>query len=317
MNIKNLVKSRILLLGDKGFFGKNLKNYFLKNKYNFYVLPKNHNLHNFDKTYKFINKTKPSIIINCAGKVGGLHYNIAKPAEIFYCNIKILLNILEVGRLLKINKIINIGSSCSYPAKTKRLKLSEKILFTGKLHNSVEAYGFWKLSSIIGAKAYKKQYNINSLNIIFPSLYGPHDKFDELNSHVISSLIRKFIKAKINKKNIVKLWGSGSPTREFMFIEDAIEGLMTILMKYNSIEPINLGIGKGYKIRDIAQKIKKIIKYEGKIFWDKNKPNGSMNKILDISKQNKLIKWRPTVDIDTGLLLTVKWLLKDEKIDIY
>ena len=92
---------------------------------------------------------------------------------------------------------------------------------------------------------------------------------------------------------------------------------MTILMKYNSIEPINLGIGKGYKIRDIAQKIKKIIKYEGKIFWDKNKPNGSMNKILDISKQNKLIKWRPTVDIDTGLLLTVKWLLKDEKIDIY
>ena len=305
-------KNKILILGHKGFFGSNLLNKLKTQNYNVCQLSYNLNLHNFEKSLKEIKKINPDLIINCAGKVGGLHYNISKKTEIFYCNIKILINVLEISSRLNIKRLINIGSSCSYPKNLKSNKLSENNLFKGELHETVEPYGFWKLASIIGSRAYYFDKKIISQNIIFPSLYGPGDKFDALNSHVISSLIKKFDKAKKNKINSVILWGNGKPKREFMYIDDAVEGIKKVITRYKLIDPINLGQGKGHSIKEIAIILKKIFNYNGKIIWDKSMPNGAMSKILDVKKQDKLLKWGPNVSLENGLAKTVDWYLKND-----
>ena len=219
---------------------------------------------------------------------------------------------MEISSRLNIKRLINIGSSCSYPKNLKSNKLSENNLFKGELHETVEPYGFWKLASIIGSRAYYFDKKIISQNIIFPSLYGPGDKFDALNSHVISSLIKKFDKAKKNKINSVILWGNGKPKREFMYIDDAVEGIKKVITRYKLIDPINLGQGKGHSIKEIAIILKKIFNYNGKIIWDKSMPNGAMSKILDVKKQDKLLKWRPNVSLENGLAKTVDWYLKND-----
>ena len=203
----NLNKNKILILGSSGFFGFNFCKKLKENKIKFSSLKKEQcNLLNYEESYKVIKKINPSIIFNFAGKVGGIDYNINKPAEIIFNNGKITLNLFEISSKLKIKKLINIGSSCSYP-DSNQSTLNEKNLFTGQLNPTVEAYGFWKLLSIVSSKSYKKQTKLNSLNIIFPSLYGPFDKFDKINSHVISALIVKFFESKKKKYEICKMLG--------------------------------------------------------------------------------------------------------------
>lgn len=309
MNLKNKV---ILVLGAKGFLAKNLIEKLKEKKINYISLDrKKCNLLDYSRSYKIIKKKKPDIIINCAGKVGGIGYNLNKPSEIFYENIKMLLNILKICSTLKVKKLINIGSSCCYPTNLKR-KLKEEDLFKGDLHSSVEAYGFWKLASIIGAKAFHKESNLKTVNIIFPSMYGPYDKFDPENSHVISSLIHKFAYASKLKKKIIKLWGTGEPIREFIFVEDAVEILLKIVRKYNSITPINAGTGKGHKVKDIAKILSNIYGFKGKIVWDRNKPDGQKQKILDNNYLKKKFFWSPKTNIYNGLLKTVHWYNKNK-----
>lgn len=303
----NLKKNKILILGSSGFFGYNFCRKLTKEKINFFTLTRKQcDLLNYEKSLKKIKAINPSIIFNFAGKVGGISYNINKPAEIIFNNCKIGLNLFEISSELKIKKLINIGSSCSYP-DSNLPNLKEKNLFTGPLHPTVEAYGFWKLLTIVASKAYKKQSKLNSLNIIFPSLYGPYDKFDKINSHVISALILKFLDSKKKNKKFIKCWGDGSPVREFLFVEDAVEVLIEIVKSYNHISPINVGMGKGYSIKKIAQIIKKLTLYKGKIKWDKNTSNGAMKKILNNRKMLKQLKWRAKTDIEVGIAKTISW----------
>ena len=303
----NLKKNKILILGSTGFFGFNFCRKLKEKKINYSSLTKKQcNLLNYDESLRKIKKINPSIIYNFAGKIGGIDYNIKKPAEILFNNCKITLNLFEISSSLKVKKLINIGSSCSYPDSKSKI-LNEKKLFTGRLHTSVEAYGFWKLLSIVAAKSYNKQKNFKSLNIIFPSLYGPFDKFDKMNSHVISSLIVKFFDAIKRKQNVVNCWGDGKPIREFLFVEDATEALVEITKSYNNIEPINIGSGIGYSIKKIAEIIKKNILYKGKIVWNKNMPNGALKKVLDNKKMLKNIKWRASTKIEIGIAKTILW----------
>ena len=313
MNIKN---KNILILGSTGFLGKNLCIKLKEKGIKFFTLTKkNCNLLNYEVSKKKISKIKPDIIFNCAGKVGGIKYNIKKPSEIFYNNITILLNVLKISSTLKIKKLVNIGSSCCYPSDLKN-KLNEKDLFKGVLHPTVEAYGFWKLTSIIGAKAFFSEKKLNTINVIFPSMYGPYDKFDPENSHVVSSLITKFYKAIKEKKNSITLWGTGEPIREFIHVDDAVDILLKITAKYNSIKPINAGISKGYKIKKIAAMISKIYNFKGKILWDASKPNGQKQKILNNSLLKKTIKWKPNVKIQDGLLNTIEWFKKNKAMNV-
>ena len=303
----NLKKNKILILGSTGFFGSNFCRKLEEKKIEFSTLTKNQcDLLNYETSFKKIKKINPSIIFNFAGKVGGIDFNINKPAEIIFNNVKITLNLFQISSKLNIKRLVNIGSSCSYP-DTKFSDLKEKKLFTGPLHPTVEAYGFWKLLSIVATKSYNKQTKLNSLNIIFPSLYGPFDKFDKVNSHVVSSLIVKFLEAKKKNKEFVKCWGNGKPVREFLFIEDACEALIEICKSYNNIEPINIGIGKGYSVKKIAKIIKKLSSYNGEILWDKNMSNGAMKKVLNNEKMMKIIKWRGKTEIELGIAKTISW----------
>ena len=303
----DLKKNRILILGSTGFFGFNLCKKLKEKKIKFFSLTKKQcDLLNYEKSLKKIKKINPSIILNFAGKVGGIDYNINKPAEIIFNNCKITLNLFEISSQLKIKKLINIGSSCSYPSSNLP-SLKEKSLFTGKLHSTVESYGFWKLLNIVASKAYKKEKKLNSLNIIFPSLYGPYDKFDKINSHVISALIIKFLDSKKKNKKFIKCWGDGRPVREFLFVEDAVEALIEIIKSYNNISPINIGTGKGYSIKKIAEIIKKLISYKGKIKWDRNMSNGAMKKVLNNKEMLKTIKWRAKTQIEIGISKTILW----------
>ena len=304
MNIK---KNKILILGSSGFFGYNFCKKLKEKKIKFYTLTKKDcDLLNYNQSLKKIKKINPSIIFNFAGKVGGIDYNINKPAEIIYHNCKITLNLFEISSKLNIKRLINIGSSCSYPASNLS-SLKEKMLFTGKLHSTVEAYGFWKLLNIVTSKSYKKEKKLISLNIIFPSIYGPHDKFDKINSHVISALIVKFIDAKKNNNKIVNCWGNGKPIREFLFVEDASEALIEVVKKYNKIYPINIGIGKGHSIKKIAKIIKKLTSFKGKIVWNKNKSNGAMKKVLNNNEMIKKINWKAKTNIEVGIAKTISW----------
>ena len=304
-------KKKILILGSKGFFGYNFSRKLIEKKISFYTLDRKEcDLLDFKKSYEKIKKIKPDLIFNFAGKVGGIDYNINKPAEILYNNCKITLNVFEISSKLKVKKLINIGSSCSYPGSSSK-KLVEKNLFTGPLHSTVEAYGFWKLLNIIASKSYSKQKKFKSLNIIFPSLYGPFDKFDKINSHVISSLIRKFLEAKKKNKNFVKCWGNGSPIREFLYIDDAVEALLEISKTYNSIEPINIGTGVGLSIKTIAETIKEIVNFKGRIIWNKKMSNGAMKKILNNKKMLNIIKWKAKTSIETGINKTVSWYISN------
>jgi GDP-L-fucose synthase len=309
----NLKKNKILVLGSTGFLGKNLSLRLKQRKIKFSILTKKEcNLLDYNKLLRILSKKKPNIIFNCAGKIGGIGYNINNPSEIFYENIKMMLNIFKVASSLKVKKLINIGSSCCYPSKFKK-KLKETNLFEGELHPTVEAYGFWKLASIIGAKAFNKENKLTTINLIFPSLYGPMDKFDQENSHVISSLIVKFYNASKMKKKSLTLWGTGNPIREFIFIDDAIEVLIKIAENYSSLKPINAGVGKGYKIKKIAFLLKKIYNFKGKILWDKSKPDGQKLKLLDNNLIKNQVKWKPKIDINLGLLKTVLWFKKNKK----
>ena len=205
-------------------------------------------------------------------------------------------------------KLINIGSSCSYP-DIKNSTLSEELLFKGNLHQSIEAYGFWKLFNIVASRAFKNEKKLKSINLIFPALYGPLHDLDGKNSHVMASLISRFVKCKLSNSKSITCWGNGKPIREFLFIDDAIDAILLATKKYNKIEPINIGEGKGYSIKQIAYLIKELNLFKGKILWDKSKPNGVMKKILDTTKMKKTLKWQPKTKIREGINLTLNWYL--------
>lgn len=304
-------KKKILILGSSGFLGKNLLNKFKHNNSIFKLDRTDCDFTNLEKLKSKIKKIKPDIIFNCAGKVGGINYNILKPAEIFQNNIRILLNIFEISSEIRLKKLINIGSSCSYPSNIKQLE--EKKLFTGPLNETVEAYGFWKLAGIMGAKAYYKEKKLKTINIIFPSIYGPGDNFDEKNSHVVGSLISKFYNAKKNNKTKIVLWGNGKSVREFLYIDDAIYYLEFLSKNYNNLEPINVGTGVGHSIKYLANLIKNKINYKGKIAWDNSKPNGTKSKVLNITKLSKLIRNKKLTPIQAGITKTIKWYGEKKK----
>ena len=305
----NLKKSRILVLGASGFLGRNFCKKLVKKKIKFYPLNKKDcDLTDYKKTYKIFNKIKPDIVFNFAGKVGGIHYNINKPAEIISNNFRISINIFEALSSIGAKKLVNIGSSCSYP-DLKNSLLSEKMLFKGNLHSSIEAYGFWKLFNIVSSNAYKKEKKLDSINIIFPALYGPLHNFEGKNSHVMTSLISRFVESKRKKNKSIICWGSGKPIREFLHVDDAVEAILITLTKYNKIEPLNIGEGKGYSIKYIAELIKELTEFEGKIIWDKSKPNGVMKKILDTRKMKKELKWKPKKNIKKGIKDTLEWYM--------
>ena len=253
-------------------------------------------------------KNTPDLVFLAAAKVGGILANKEKPAEFISDNLSIQNNIINSSFKYGVKKLIFLGSSCIFPVSQELIKESD--LMNGKLEETNRAYAVAKIAGIEMCRSFFAQYNCNFISVLPCNLFGPGDNFLNDDSHVVPALMRKINNAKLQNQNECILWGSGNPLREFLFVDDLVEGLIFLAENYNDIQPINIGSGLELSIKELAQKIKIITGFKGKIKFDKSFPDGVMRKILDIKKIKKL-GWEPKFNIDESLKITFDWFIKN------
>jgi GDP-L-fucose synthase len=314
----NLKKKRIYIAGAGGMVGSAIKKNLEKRNYTNLICPSSNelNLINQAQVDSFFLENKPEIVIVSAGKVGGILANNKYRAEFIYNNLMIEANLIHSSYISNVEKLVFLGSSCIYP-KLASQPIKEEELLSGYLESTNEPYAVAKIAGIKLCENYYHQYGCNFFSVMPTNLYGENDNFDLENSHVIPALIRKFYNAKIKKEEKVKLWGTGEPRREFLYVEDLAEAIVFLLENVNArdlyelgISHLNIGTGKDIQIKEIALIIKKIIGFEGSIQQDTSKPDGTPRKLLDVSRLNKL-GWNYKTSLDEGLRKTYNWFLED------
>ena len=305
--------SKIYLTGISGMVGSACYNALKASGYNNIVTSnsKQIDLRDFNKLKKFLISEKPELIINAAAKVGGIIANNEYPYEFLMDNMLIQNNLIKLSHELDVNKFIFLGSSCIYP-KLCSQPIKEDYLLTGSLEPTNQWYAIAKISGVKLIESLRKQYGREYFSVMPTNLYGPNDNFNLETSHVIPALLRKFYEAKSNNYPNVTLFGSGTPKREFLHVNDLANAIIFLLEKNGPHGIYNVGSGKEFKIIELANIIKDITGYSGSIIWDKNKPDGTPRKIIDSTRINSL-GWKPSYDLISGLNATYKWFLKNKK----
>ena len=246
------------------------------------------------------------IVLNLAARVGGIGYNQKNPATLFYDNILMGTQLIEAARLASVKKYVQVGTVCSYPKFTPA-PFKEENLWNGYPEETNAPYGIAKKALLVMAQAYRKQYGMNIIYLIPVNLYGPKDNFNPESSHVIPALIKKFTDAVEKEAKQVVVWGTGNASREFLYVEDAAEGILTAAERYNKSDPINLGSGKEITIKKLANLIAQLTGYRGQIVWDTKKPDGQPRRYLDISKAKTEFNFEAKTDLTEGLKKTIEW----------
>ena len=296
----------ILVAGKTGLVGSAILRGFNKaGKTAIGVNSKDVDLLDRKKTFEYIQDLKPTLIIDAAARVGGIGANNNFPVEFLSENLQIQSNLMDAAHAAKVEKFVFLGSSCIYP-KFAPQPLNEKSLLTGELEESNSAYAIAKIAGIELIKSYRKQFGHNWISLMPTNLYGPYDNFDLENSHVLPALIRKFMDAKNLKSDVVTLWGSVSPLRDFMHVDDLSEAVIFCSEKYNENEHINIGSGQEISINNLAALISKIVGFTGRIEWDKSRLDGTPRKVLDVSKL-EAYGWTPKISLENGIRDTVNW----------
>ena len=271
-------------------------------------------LTNFEYVSSWFKKNKPDVVIIAAAKVGGIHANNNYPASFLLENLKIQNNIIENSFLNNAKRLLFLGSSCIYPKFSKQ-PITEDQLLTSSLEPTNQWYALAKISGLKLCEALKKQYGFDAISLMPTNLYGPGDNYEEGRSHVLPALIKRFYEAKKDRLKLINCWGTGSPLREFLHTDDLGEACLFVLEKWrpelNESQFLNVGTGKDISIKDLAEEIAKIIGFEGEIFWDKDKPDGTYKKQLDISKIKKL-GWQPKISLKDGLRETIEMFIKNQ-----
>lgn len=253
----------------------------------------------------FFEEEKPDVVVLAAAKVGGINANNTAPADFAYENLQIQCNVIKCCHDFKVKKLLFLGSTCIYP-KLAPQPIPESALLTGALEKTNEAYAIAKISGMQMCKFYKQQYGDDFISCMPTNLYGPHDNYELQGSHVMPAMIRKFHEAKINNKPSVELWGTGSPLREFLYVDDMADGCVFLLENYSGEEHVNIGTGKELTIRELAEKVKATVGYEGEIVWNSDMPDGTPRKLADVSKIHSL-GWQHKVELDEGIVLAYEW----------
>ena len=296
----------ILVAGGTGLAGSAIVRELARvNKKVIGISSKDVNLLDRAKTFSYIKDLKPNIIIDAAAKVGGVGSNNAYPVEFLSQNLQIQSNLMDAAHEVKVEKFVFLGSSCIYPRNCAQ-PIKEDYLLTGELEQTNSAYAIAKIAGIELIKSYRKEYGYSWISAMPTNLYGPNDSFDLENSHVLPALIRKFVEAKRNNSPEVVLWGSGTPLREFLHVDDLAKAILVCLEKYDDSQQINIGSGDEISIKDLGQKIANLTGFTGKVVWDSNRPDGTPRKVLDSTKINNL-GWKSAIALDQGIAATVEW----------
>ncbi len=302
----------VTVTGGGGFLGIHVINKLKKLNPKKIIIPRSKD---FDLRFKANCKKvvkDTDIVIHLAGNVGGIGYNQKYPGKLFYDNIIMGVQLMEEARKAKVKKFVAIGTICAYPKFTK-IPFREEDLWDGYPEETNAPYGLAKKMLLVQSQAYRKQYNFNSIYLLPVNLYGPGDNFDPKDSHVIPALIRKIIDAKNGGQKTITIWGTGKPTREFLFVEDAAKGIILAAEKYNKPEPVNLGSGFEISIKNLTQLICRLIGFEAKIIYDKTKPDGQPRRFLNVEKAKSEFGFSAKTTFEKGLQQTIDWYLKNQR----
>jgi len=261
--------------------------------------------------FDFLATEKPDAVLIAAAKVGGIHANNTYPVQFLTENLQIEANLMDAAHAARIEKLLFLGSSCVYP-KMAQQPIKEEYLLTGELEKTNEAYALAKISGLKLVQAYRNQYGHSWISAMPTNMYGPGDNFDLENSHVLPALIRKFDDAKSSGAATVKLWGSGTPRREFLHADDLGRACVYLLENYNDDVAINVGVGEDVSIKELAELIQKITGFEGNIEWDSSKPDGTPRKLLDVSRISAL-GWKAQISLEDGIRSTYEWYKANQK----
>lgn len=307
-----LKTAKIFVAGSRGMVGSAIVRNLEQNGFTNIITKssKELDLRNQQAVFEFFETEKPEYIFLAAAKVGGIHANNTYPAEFIYDNMMIQNNVIHAAYLNKVEKLFFLGSSCIYP-KLAPQPLKEEYLLTGALEPTNEAYAIAKISGLKMCEFYKKQYGCNFISAMPTNLYGINDNFNLQNSHVLPALLRKFIEAKQNNASEVVVWGSGTPMREFLFVDDLADACVFLMQNYNEAETVNIGSGEDVTIKELAETIKKTVGFEGELVFDTTKPDGTPRKLLDVSKINNL-GWKHKVNLLEGIEKTLDWVIQNK-----
>jgi GDP-L-fucose synthase len=301
----------ILVTGSTGFLGKRvcLRLDELGLPYIGASLSKGLDLRDREATLAFFEANRPQKVINCAAFVGGIQFGYKYPADLFHNNMHMTLNLLEAAFKSCTQRIVNPISNCAYPGTATLFK--EEEFWDGPLHESVMVYGFARKASWIGAWSYARQYKLDVVNLILSNMYGPEDHFEEERSHALGALIMKIVRAKQLGQPQVVVWGSGKPVREWLHVDDGAEAMIRGLDAAPILEPLNIGVGKGISIIEMASLVKELVGYEGQLVLDESRPDGAPYKTVDGSRAAKHLGWRPGRDFRKGVADVIDWYIKN------
>jgi len=302
------IDKRVVITGGAGFLGsyvveklqeRGCKNIFVPRS-------KDYDLTKEKSIIDLLNDTNPNMIIHLAAVVGGIGANRENPGSFFYKNLMMGVQLIEQARLHDVDKFVAIGTICAYPKYTP-VPFKEEDLWNGYPEETNAPYGLAKKMMLVQSQAYRQQYGFNSIYLLPVNLYGPKDNFDPKTSHVIPALIKKCIDAVNEGKDEIVVWGTGSATREFLYVEDCAEAIVLAAEKYNSSDPVNIGSGFEISIKDLVNLISELTGFKGKIVWDATKPDGQPRRRLDTSKAEKYFGFKAKTDFREGLKKTIEW----------
>ncbi len=304
-------ESKIFVAGHKGLVGSALVRVLKSSGCSNLLLRDRSQLDLLDQraVLSFFEKEKPSCVFLAAAKVGGIHANSTYPADFIYQNLQVQCNVIESARQVGVDKLLFLGSSCIYP-RNPGIPIREEELLAGPLEPTNQWYAVAKIAGLKMCQAYWQQYGCKFLSVMPTNLYGPADNYDLQNSHVLPAMIRRFHEAKVSGKDVVVLWGSGSPKREFLYSEDLARACLTVMDKHDSPEIVNIGCGEDMTIKELAETVSSVVGFSGRLEWDASKPDGTPRKLLDSSKIFSL-GWKPQVSLRDGIALAYEDFLKN------
>ncbi len=308
-----LAGTRICVTGGQGFLGSRIVSRLRSKGADVVSVSRatGYDLRDPDAARRAFRTHKPEIVFNCAANQGGISYQRLYPATIMVDNMLMGLHAMDAAREAGIAKYVNIVAACSYPGYQDDGLLSEDKYWDGALHDSVLNYGITKKVQTVQGLMYKRQYGFNSIHLIMTNLYGPGEHFEPDRSHALAALMRKFYEAKRDNSPRVEIWGTGKPVREWMYVDDAADAVVRAAEVYDDVEPLNVGLGEGYTITELAETIKQIVDYKGDMFYDTTKPDGARRKVMDISRMRAALNWEPAVSLEPGIRKTLDWFVEN------